>query len=240
MARLHQYASRKVASKATRIYNCVEQEPVRATRSPLPGWEDEPFLLSVAQHRRNKNIPLLLKAFHRLHSQGDIDPAMQLVVVGIKGPETDTIYSLIDRYSLSRNVFLLEGLSQAELQWCYTRSEAVVLPSVTEGFGLPVAEALLAGGRIVCSDIPAFREIGGDQCNFVALGAHAESSLAAAIKATLAQPAKASIPLPHLSAQVLANEYAALYHGLIASTARGTSTAHHASTQLEPAERQSR
>jgi len=218
VARLKQYASSATYRKATRIYNCVEPEPVSAANSPLPGWHGEPFLLTVAQHRCNKNIPLLLSALHRLLRAREIPSSTKLVVVGIKGPETRTINSLVDRYGL--------------------HSEAVVLPSVTEGFGLPAAEALLTGCRVLCSDIPAFREIGGGHCEFVALGTDAESSLATAIKTTLNQPVRAPIPFPHLSANVLAQEYAALYRGLIA--ANGKSPAHSVSTQLEIAERQPR
>ena len=240
MSRLNQFASSAIIRKATRIYNCVEQESDSSTRSPLPGWEGEPFLLTVAQHRRNKNIPLLLAAFNRLLRQGQIDPATRLVIVGIKGPETGTINSLVDRYGLNYSALFLEGLSQAELQWCYTHSAAVVLPSVTEGFGLPIAEGLLAGCRIVCSDIAAFREIGGVHCNFVALGAHAENSLAAAIRATLDQPDKAPVPLPHLSAHVLAREYASLYRGLIASASGKASRSQRPLSPMEVAERQSR
>jgi glycosyltransferase involved in cell wall biosynthesis len=115
-----------------------------------------------------------------------------------------------------------------------------VLPSMTEGFGLPVAEALLAGCRIVCSNIPAFREIGGTHCEYVALGDNAEIDLAAGIKAALDKPAKEPVPLTHLSAEVLAKEYARLYRGLIPSAATAKSMEGAASIQLATAERQSR
>ena len=56
-----------------------------------------------------------------------------------------------------------------ELQWCYRKCELLLAPSSIEGFGLPVAEALLAGCRIVCSDILAFRELEGKNCHYVPL-----------------------------------------------------------------------
>jgi glycosyltransferase involved in cell wall biosynthesis len=240
MTRLKRYASSRIYRKATRIYNCVEPELLCATQSPLPGWQGEPFLLSVAQHRRNKNIPLLIGTFHRLLRQGSIGPATRLVVVGIKGPETQRIEELVSQCGLDGRVLFLEGLSEPKLQWCYSRTEALVLPSTTEGFGLPVAEALLAGCRVVCSDISAFREIGGEHCEFVALGTDAdEEALAAGIKITLDKRAKESVPLPHLSAEVLANEYARLYRGLIPAAASEECTACAASIQLVTADRQS-
>lgn len=219
MARLKQYAPDKLRRKAIRIYNCVEPESQCATQSPLPGWNGEPFLLSIAQHRRNKNIPLLIRSFNRLLRQKQIHPATRLVVLGVQGPETQRIRKAVSHCGLQNSVLFLEGLSQAELQWCYSRSEAVVLPSETEGFGLPVAEALLAGCRVVCSDIPAFREICRGDCEFVSLRADAESALAAGIVTALHRPAQEPVTLPRLSAEVLAKEYARLYRGLIPGVA---------------------
>lgn len=214
MRRLRQYAPQSTWRKATRIYNCVEPETHCATRSPIPDWRGEPFLLSIAQHRRNKNIVLLIRAFYRLLRNSEIDSSMKLIVVGIAGPETRRIERLVAELGLGRRVLLLRGLSDPELQWCYARCEALVTPSKTEGFGLPVAEGLLAGCRIVCSDIDAFREVGGSHCRFVALGIGEEDKLAAAIRATLQEPPREPVPLPHLSAEVLANHYLSLYRAI--------------------------
>ncbi len=71
---------------------------------------------------------------------------------------------------LDRKVVVLCGIRDAELQWCYRNCELLLAPSIVEGFGLPVVEALLAGCRVVCSDIPAFREVGMDVCHYVPLG----------------------------------------------------------------------
>jgi glycosyltransferase involved in cell wall biosynthesis len=214
LRRLRRYVPLPRLRKAIRIYNCVEPEPVCATQSPLPGWRDEPFLLSVAQHRKNKNIALLIRTFYRLLRSSDIHPAMKLAVVGIEGPETQRIQQLLLQLNIDRNVLLLRGLSDPELQWCYARCEALVAPSKTEGFGLPVAEGLLAGCRIVCSDISAFREVGGRHCRFVVLGRDEEHRLAAAIREALQEPPRQPVSLPHLSTDVLAKQYLHLYRNL--------------------------
>jgi glycosyltransferase involved in cell wall biosynthesis len=235
---LRRYAPQATFQKATRIYNCVEPEPFCAVESPIPGWLGEPFLLCVAQHRRNKNIPLLLRTFDRLLQRKEIDPKTQLVVIGISGPESPRIYRQVSDLHLDERVHFLEGLSEPELQWCYGRCEALVTPSITEGFGLPVAEALLAGCRVVCSDIPAFREVGGDQCRFVDLGGNAAEALAEAIVTTLQQPEKAPMALPQFSSSLLANQYLGLYRGLIASAvqphnARFSTSLHAAATERQ-------
>jgi glycosyltransferase involved in cell wall biosynthesis len=217
--RLGQYAPTSTWQKAVRIYNCVEAEPLCAIESPIPGWHNEPFLLCVAQHRRNKNIPLLIRTFDRLLLSGQVDPRMKLVIVGIAGPETSRIRRLVSSCGLNRSVHFLEGLSEAQLQWCYAQCETLAAPSITEGFGLPVAEALLAGCRVVCSDIPAHREVGDGHCRFVALQRNAEDALLEAIASILQDPVKAPISLPQFSASRLAKQYISLYRRLGAPAA---------------------
>jgi glycosyltransferase involved in cell wall biosynthesis len=239
MLSMRQYVPRAVWGKAVRIYNCVEPGPHCATQSPIPDWQGEPFLLSIAQHRRNKNIVLLIRAFHRLLREREIDSSMQLVVVGIDGPETERIHRVISHLGLSGKILLLRGLSEPELQWCYAQCEVLVAPSKVEGFGLPVAEALLVGCRVVCSDIAAFREVGGAHCRFVSLGPGEEEALAAVIWATLQEPPKEPVSLPHLSAEVLAHQYVGLYRQLIPSDMPLQDTQCTASLHAATPERQS-
>jgi glycosyltransferase involved in cell wall biosynthesis len=218
LLRLKRYTPSAVWEKAVRIFNCVEAAPVYDVETPIQGWEGERFLLSVAQHRRNKNIPLLIQTFHRLLSTRQIDADMKLLIIGIGGPETANIRRLVSALGLAGDVRFLEGVSESELQWCYAQCEAVVCPSLTEGFGLPIAEALLAGCRVVCSDIPAFREVGDGNCRFVALGGEVEVTLGAAIVSALKDPKGLRKTLKRFSAPVLAKQYTGLYRRLIASS----------------------
>ncbi|MGA3100224.1 MAG: glycosyltransferase family 1 protein [Terracidiphilus sp.] len=222
--RLKQYAPAGVWKKAVRIYNCVESELIAEANSPIPRWKGETFLLCIAQHRRNKNIPLLIRAFDRLLRSEWIDAQSKLIVIGMRGPETASIHRLVRETRRERSVHLLEGLSETELQWCYRNCAALVAPSLTEGFGLPIAEGLLAGCRVVCSNIPAHREIGERSCQFVTLREHPAQALAAAIADTLHEPKPEPIELPQFSAAALAEDYWALYRRLIASAASAWST----------------
>jgi glycosyltransferase involved in cell wall biosynthesis len=237
--RMKQYTPRSIWGKAIRIYNCVEIEPVRAKQSPIPDWHGEPFLLSVSQHRKNKNIPLLIRVFHRLLRDRLIREGMRLVVIGIVGPETARICQLISELRLGERVLFLQGVSEPALQWCYTHCEALVAPSKTEGFGLPVAEALLAGCRVICSDIPSFREIDEEHCRFVALGPGAEEKFAEAIVASLKQPQTPPISLPQFSSEMLGAQYLNLYRRLSPSTKHLRAAQGTTSVQRPTSERQS-
>lgn len=204
-----------VRQKAIRIYNCVDAADLAEGRDPVEGWNGAPFLLAVAQHRRNKNLPLLLRSMDLLLRSEQVSRRMQLLVVGIQGPETGKLYRLVAKYGLSQNIRFLEGLSDAELAWCYRYCEALIAPSVTEGFGLSIAEGLLAGCRIVCSDIPAHREIGGDRCMYIGRSVDPESALADAICGALKEPKPRPIALPQLSVPVIGKQYLGLYQRLV-------------------------
>lgn len=214
--RLRQHTPPSVWNKAVCIYNCVELSAGEVSE-PFPGWQGEPFLLCVAQHRRNKNIGLLVRSFDRLLRRGGVAPALKLVVVGISGPETPCIRRLLAERSLNDKVRLLEGLSEAQLHWCYAHCQALVAPSITEGFGLPVAEGLLAGCRVVCSDIPAHREVGDGYCRFVDLRNNGEAMLTEAIFHALRERPAGPVAFPQFSARVLAEQLIGLYRGFVTS-----------------------
>lgn len=220
MAKMRQYTPPPIWRKAVRIHNVVEPELRCAARAFDPTWWDKPFLLAVAQHRRNKNLALLIRDYDYLLRASRINPETRLMIVGIPGPETQRLHRLVSRAGLSGRVRFLEGISEPELQWCYLHCDALLAPSLTEGFGLPVAEALLAGCRVVCSDIPAHREVGEGHCTFVSLNDLSEGAFAGAIADVLRQPRPRPLALPQFSAPVLARQYLGLYRGLVAATAR--------------------
>jgi glycosyltransferase involved in cell wall biosynthesis len=211
--------------KAAVIYNSVEAQSLSTpVEYPLPHVAGQPFLLCVAQHRRNKNILLALRVFERVlnHDPNTAQP-LHMLIVGIPGPETSAIERYIARARLQHRVTLLNGISEGQLQWCYRNCRLLIAPSFFEGFGLPVAEALLAGCRVLCSDIPAFREIGGDRCHYIPLGPSAEQAFADAASAMLDDRPPAAVSLPQLSAPVVAAGYVRLYRSLLPAQTTGAS-----------------
>lgn len=210
----------QLLAKATTIYNCVESGPIPAIPSFAATWGDEPFILCVAQHRRNKNILLALQAFKRALDSGKIDLQTRLLVVGMKGPETQRIRGFVRASNLSGRVVLVRGVPDAGMSWCYRNCELLLAPSIVEGFGLPVVEGRLAGCRIVCSDIPAFREVAGETCRLVALGQNADARFAEAIVGSLGERRPLPAYLPSLSSAAIAQEYMGLYQILQAGAHR--------------------
>jgi glycosyltransferase involved in cell wall biosynthesis len=214
LRQLKRYTTASVVQKAATISNCVEVGPPIAGKSPLPSWNGEQFLLCVAQHRRNKNILVALRVFHRLLHNGEVDRASLFVLIGIEGPETARIHRFIEASGLSGHVVLLHGVSDAELQWCYKHAELLLAPSIIEGFGLPVAEAMLHRCRVVCSDIPAFREVGGSYCHYADLQPSPEDAFVHAIRLARKDLKFRPADTDRFSAPGIADAYLELYHGL--------------------------
>jgi len=223
------------ARKATVVYNSVAARAYEGSETTLPQWSAKPFLLCVAQHRRNKNILLALRVFQRLIWTRRLPAGTQLFIVGIEGPETAAIEDFIATSCLAHSVVLLNGITDAQLQWCYRNCTLLLAPSLIEGFGLPVAEALLAGCRVVCSDIPAFRELASDNCSFVPLGPQQVEAFADAVLATLLKPPPRPVAFPQLSPPVIADEYMRIYSALLPSPTVGR---HPSASAPSSAERQ--
>lgn len=123
--------------------------------------------LSVGTIEPRKNYGFLLDAFERLWEQG---VEVALCIVGRYGWKSAALADRIRAHPRqSRSLFWFEDLSDAELTYCYRNAKALLFPSVAEGFGLPLIEALSHDCPVMASDIPIFREIGGDRCAYFPL-----------------------------------------------------------------------
>jgi glycosyltransferase involved in cell wall biosynthesis len=162
------------------IYNYVDFEDL-SPKIPQQLSEESLFLLSVAQHRQNKNLDLLIKSYAGLLNNQELDLNTKLIIVGTSGPETENIQGLIRSLALESKVMLLSAINDRELCWLYQNCRVFVIASSTEGFCLPLAEALYFSDRIVCSDIPIFREVGASDCSYFSLENDAIVNLSQAI-----------------------------------------------------------
>jgi glycosyltransferase involved in cell wall biosynthesis len=118
---------------------------------------DRPFFLWVGERHAYKNFPRTLEAWASCREAADT----KLLCVGgrpFSAAERAAIASfrVVDR--LARRV-----LSNEELRWAYEHAEGLIYPSLWEGFGVPLIEAMALGCPVVTSDRPPLREVGGDQ-----------------------------------------------------------------------------
>ena len=130
------------------------------------GLAPRSYLLHVGVLERRKNLPILIEALHDLKREGVAD-ALKLVLVGQPGPRPDlndapTIRATIERLGLQDQVILTGHLPQDEVNALFVNAAAYVLPSKSEGFGIPVLEAFAAGVPVICSTAGALPEVAGD------------------------------------------------------------------------------
>jgi glycosyltransferase involved in cell wall biosynthesis len=115
-----------------------------------------PFLFYPAALRTHKNHRTLIEALHQLRSRYGLD--LDLVCTG-KGDVPPEIAEAITRLDLDGKVRFLGLVERKDIPALYSLAAATVFPSLHEGFGLPVLEALACGGLLTCSDLPSFREL---------------------------------------------------------------------------------
>jgi glycosyltransferase involved in cell wall biosynthesis len=112
-------------------------------------------LLCVAQKRPYKNLECLIRALPEL------DPDVVLVLPGTSTPYEARLRRLAEELVVRARLRLPSWLSEADLAGLYDLSTAFALPSLIEGFGIPVLEAMSHGLPVACSNIPALREVAG-------------------------------------------------------------------------------
>jgi glycosyltransferase involved in cell wall biosynthesis len=126
---------------------------VRAPEGP-----QQRYLLAVGTLEPRKNLPFLLEVFGMLRLEGR---DLELVLVGRQGWADS-----LPLGALAPHVRLTGSVPDAELAELYAGAACFVLPSLYEGFGLGLAEAMAVGTPAVVSDIPALRELGGDTVRY--------------------------------------------------------------------------
>ncbi len=120
---------------------------------PPPG-----FVLAVGTLEPRKNLPRLVEAYAALPTE--LQHAHPLVVVGPMGWEANGTMRALG--SLGERCKLLGHVSDAELAELYCRCAVFCYPSLGEGFGLPVLEAMAAGAAVLTSNISSLPEVGGE------------------------------------------------------------------------------
>ena len=107
-----------------------------------------------------KNLVRLLKAFHKLKKTSPCDH--KLVITGKRGSSYPAMMKLIQERQLENEVLLLEYIPREHLPYLLQGASALVFPSLHEGFGLPILEAMAMGCPVITSSVSATAEVGKD------------------------------------------------------------------------------
>ncbi len=135
--------------------------PVERLREVATRYELPPrFLLAVGTIERRKNLLVALRALEKL-------PGVLLVAVGRPTPYAEELIAFARAHRLSNRVRLLSGVSTPDLAAMYQLATLALYPSLFEGFGIPIVEALFSGTPVVTTKGGCFAEAGGPGSAYV-------------------------------------------------------------------------
>ncbi|MDX1948205.1 MAG: glycosyltransferase family 1 protein [Pirellulaceae bacterium] len=153
------------AERVVVIPNGVESGWTRATSEQIAAARERlnlprPFVLCAGSLEPRKNLRRLLAAWRAL---GPAKEGLELVLAGAEGH----VFQRAGLGDLPGDVRLVGYVSDADLRALFSAAEAFVFPSLYEGFGLPVLEALACGTPVVCSRGTSLPEVAGDAAVYV-------------------------------------------------------------------------
>lgn len=125
----------------------------------------KPFILYLGALRVNKNIDKVIELFYLYKKNKKND--LNLVIAGKKNQEYIKLKKLVEKYQLDKDVIFTDYITDEEKKELYKKAEAFLLFSSSEGFGIPLIEAMAFNVPILASDIDIFREILGKEIKLV-------------------------------------------------------------------------
>ena len=149
---------------------------------PQPG-----FVLAVGTLEPRKNLPRLVAAYQLLDEE--LQEKHQIVVVGDVGWQVDDTISQLR--SLGDRCIMLGHVSDAVLAELYRRCSVFCYPTLYEGFGLPVLEAMAAGAAVVTSNLSSLPEVGGNAVEYA--DPHDPASISQAMRRLLISPERRAV-----------------------------------------------
>ncbi len=171
-------------------------EPTRAT-DPTPAGElrtryalgDSRVVLCVAAKRPHKNQEILIRAAPLL------DPDIAIVLAGHVEPYELRLRALARELEVDRRIHFVDYVSDADLEGLWGLACCATFPTLGEGFGIPVIEALAHGVAVACSRIPVLEEVGGNLPHY--FDPHDPTDVARAIGVALADTNSAHLGPAH-------------------------------------------
>lgn len=121
------------------------------------------YLLYMGTLEPRKNIPIIIEAFARLKRESDSKvKEVKLVLAGKKGWLFEDIFNKVQQLGLEADVIFTDYVAEEDKAIIYSEAKAFVFPSLYEGFGMPVVEAMAAGVPVITSNVSSLPEVAGD------------------------------------------------------------------------------
>lgn len=190
---------------------------------PIPALVGRPFIAAVGTLERRKNLPTLIEAFGMLATE---DQHILLVLAGADGDDRPAINAAIDGldHAVARRVVMTGRVDESARSWLLHNATVLAYPSLDEGFGFPLLDAMQVGVPIAASNRGSIPEV----CGAAGLLCDADDTIALATNLSSAAfddrvraqlRAAATTQLASFSWQRCATDLTALYRRLAGETA---------------------
>lgn len=146
----------KISKKNLSIYEGVNYQILQSKENKNLSNKFKNFFIYVGNFYPHKNVEKLIEAFKNINKK------YKLILIGPKDFFTARILQCIDTSKQNKNILLLTNTSLADLVFFYKNALALVHPSLSEGFGLPLIETAYFDTPIIASNIKVFKELLGD------------------------------------------------------------------------------
>jgi glycosyltransferase involved in cell wall biosynthesis len=198
--------------------------PESSIEPPIPSLIGRPYIAAIGTLERRKNLPILVDAFGHLAAERD---EILLVLAGSDGDDRSAINAAIDRLdpAAAKRVVMTGRVDESARSWLVRNATVLAYPSLDEGFGFPLLDAMQVGVPIVASNRGSIPEVCG------AAGLLCEADDASTLAGNLATAvfdaatrgrllAAGPAQLANFSWQRCAADLAALYHRLAEGASR--------------------
>ena len=146
-----------------------------------------PYILYVGSLESRKNLPRLLEAYARARQNV---PQWKLVIVGARKWKFTPIFETVQRLGLEPHVHFTGYVEEEDLPAVYNGADLFVFPSLYEGFGLPVLEAMASGTPVITSNCSSLPEVAGDAA--ILIDPYDVDAIAEAMQQVLLNPSLAA------------------------------------------------
>ncbi|MBK5273823.1 MAG: glycosyltransferase family 4 protein [Desulfuromonadales bacterium] len=119
----------------------------------------ERYILNIGTLEARKNLPRLLEAYAIARGKG---LPHKLLIGGARGWQLSDLAGIVEKYKLENDVVFLGFVEDADLPALYSGAEFFVYPSIYEGFGMPILEAMACGTPVITSNCSSMPEVAGD------------------------------------------------------------------------------
>ena len=155
---LIEYYGGKITDKIIPIHEGVNEEiKKQKENSLLKGTIGEDFFFTLGNFYPHKNIASLVEAFAQVKTD------RKLILAGSKNLFSERIKNIVKKLKQEGRIIIFENPNISDLVFFYKHAGALINPSISEGFGLPLVEAAYFNCPVIASNIPVFKEILGEE-----------------------------------------------------------------------------